>query len=214
LKFGVDESAAETSIAASAESIWGSNDANTEVLIMEDGVLVNDFVLCWDSECLLLDVDVDGWVLNNEWYFLCDGVLFDFPDGEVSDVGHFIWYLDLCGVVLPDFGDIWLVNGDSVEGLVPLGLLEFPLNVVWLLLVLSDGNLLRDDVWHLLDDGVVNSLCNFIGDLEFFLIRDLVVDGVWNLLGDNIWDLVDDGVWNLSAGDIGDLNLNFVWNLS
>ena len=186
----------------------------SEVLVVEDFVGVDELILGWDGVSLLLDIDVNGWVLNDDWNFLADLVFFDLPDGEFSNVGNFVWDLDLGGVMLPELNDVWLVNGDSEEGLVPLGLLEFALDGVWLLLVLSHGDLLGDDVWHLLDDGVVNSLGNFIWDGEFFLIWDLVVDGVWNLLGDNIWDFLLNGVWDLSAGDIWDLELNFEWNLS
>ena len=177
-------------------------------------MLLDDLFLSWNSVCLLLDINVDSWVLNNNWHFLGYGVLLKFPNSELSDVGDFVWHLDLSSVVLPDFSDIWLIDGDGVEGLVPFSLLEFPLNREWLLLVLGHWNLLRGDVWHLLDDGVVNSLGNFVWDFEDFFIRDLVVDGVWDLLSDNIWDLVGDSVWNFPAGGVGDLNFDFIWHLS
>ena len=126
----------------SSESVIVSvSRSDSEVLVMEDFVGVLDDVFGWDSEGLLLDVNVNSWVLNNEWYFLGYSVLFDLVDGEFSNVGDFIWHLDLSGVVLPDLSDIWLINGDSVEGLVPLSLLEFVLNMEWLLLVLGDGDL-------------------------------------------------------------------------
>lgn len=116
--------------------------------------------------------------------------------------------------MLPEFSDKWLIDGDGVEGLGPFGLFEFLLDVEWLLLVLSDSNLVRGDIWHLLDDGVVHSLGNFIGDIEDFFKWDLLVDGVWNLLGDNIWDLVANSVWHLSGGSVGDLNFDLEWDLS
>ena len=175
---------------------------------------MGDGVGGWDGVVLLLDINVGGWVLNDEWHFLGDGVLLEFPDGEFSDVGDFVWHLNLGRVVLPKFDDEWLINGHSEEGLVPLSLLEFVLDGEWFFLVLGHWNLLRYDVWYLLDDGVVHSLGDFVWNGEFVLIRDLVVDCVWDLLGGHIWDLVDDGVRHFSAGGIWDLDLNFVWDLS
>ena len=116
--------------------------------------------------------------------------------------------------MLPEFDDVWFINGDSEEGLVPLSLWELLLDGVWLLFVLSHLNLGGDNVRNLLDDGVVNSLGNFIGNLEVFFIWDLVVDGVRNLLGDNIWYLLGDSVGHLSAGDVWDLELDLIWHLS
>ena len=177
-------------------------------------MFVHNFVYGWLSVGFLLDVNVDSWVLNDEWHLLGDSVLFDIIDSEISDIGDFVWNLDLGGVVLPKFNNVWLINGDCEESLVPFGLFELMFNSVWLLLVLSHCNLLRGDVWHLLDDGVVNSLGDFIGYLEFFLIRDLVIDGVWNLLGGHKWYLVLDSVWHFSAGGVGDLEFDLIWNLS
>ena len=177
-------------------------------------MIVGNGVFCWDGVDLLLDVDVDCWVLDNEGHLLLDGVLLYLPDSELSDVGDFVWHLDLGGVVLPEFDDEWLIDGDSEEVLVPLGLREFLLDVVWLLLVFSHGNLFGSDEWHLLDHSVVNSLGDFVGHFEFFLIWDLVVDGVWYFLGDNIWDLVGDSVRYLSAGGVWDLELDLEWHLS
>jgi len=181
---------------------------------MEDGVRVLNSVNSWLSVGLLLDVNVNSWVLNDEWNFLADGVLFNFIDSKISDVSDFIWHLDLSGVVLPEFDNIWLINGYSEEGLVPFGHGELMFFVVWLLLVLSHWNLLRGDEWDLLDDGVVNSLGNFIGDIEVVLIWDLVVDCVWYFLSDNIWDLVCDSVGHFSAGGVWDLEFDLEWHLS
>ena len=139
---------------------------DTEVLVVDDIMLVDDGVRSWDIADFLLDVNVDSWVLNNEWHFLCDRVRFEFPDGEFSDVGDFIWYLDLSSVALEILGHVWLLNGNSEEGLVPLSLFEFVLDGEWLLLVLGHWNLRRCDEWHLLDDGVVNSLGDFVWDGE------------------------------------------------
>ena len=116
--------------------------------------------------------------------------------------------------MFPNFGNIWLFNSNSEEGLVPLSLIECVLDGEWLLLVLGDWNLLGDDVWDGLDDGVVDSLGDFVWDGEVVLIWDLVVDSVWDLLSDNIWDLVGNNVWHLSAGGVWDLDLDFVWYLS
>ena len=181
---------------------------------MEYCVCVFDGVFSWDSEGLLLDVNVYSWGLNDEWNFLGDGVFFNFVNGELSDVGDFVWNLDGGSVWNLVFDNEWLVNGDCEECLVPLGDWEFLLDVVGFLLVLGYSNLGGLDVWHLLDDGVVDSLGDFVGDLEFALIGDLVVDGVWNLGGGHEWDFVGDGVGHLAAGDIGDLEFHFEWDLS
>ena len=171
-------------------------------------------VFCGDCVVLLLDVDVDSWVFSDEWNFLLDCVFLKFVNGEFFGVGDFVWNLDLGSVWNLVFDYIWLVNGNSEEGLVPLSDWEFLLNVVGFLLVLGHWNLAGLDVWHLLDDGVVDSLGDFVWDSDFLFIRDLVVDGVWYLGGDNEWNVEGDGVGHLSGGDVGDLELNFVWHLS
>jgi hypothetical protein len=202
------------SVGSGFKTIAVASCSNSKVLIVENGMLMLNYISSWNSVVLLLDVDMNSWVLNYEWYFLGYGVLFNLINGELSNVGDFIWHLDLSGVMLPEFNYVWLINGDSEEVLVPFGLLERVFNGVWFFFVLSHGNLFAGDEWNLLNNSVVNSLSDFVGDGEFLFIWDLVVDGVWNFLGDNIWYLVDDGVWNLSAGGVGDLKFNLVWNLS
>merc|ERR1712037_547 len=136
---------------------------DSEVNVMEDIVLVGDNGPGGGCVVLLLDVNVRGWVLNNERHLLGDRVLLDFVDGELADDGLFVWDLDLCGVMLPEFNDVWLIDGDSEWDLLPLSHWEPLLNVVWLLLVFGDGDLFAGDEGHLLDDGVVHSLGNFVG---------------------------------------------------
>ena len=80
--------------------------------------------------------------------------------------------------------------------------------------ILSHWDLLRLDVGHLLDDCVVNSLGDFIRDSDFFLIRNLVIDGVWYLICNNVWNRVSDNIWLKSAGDVRNLDFNFIWHLS
>ena len=202
------------SVGSGFETVAVASCSDSKVLIVENGVLMLNYINGWNSVDFLLDVDMNSWVLNDEWHFLGYGVLFNLPNGELSDVGDFIWHLDLSGVMLPEFNYVWLFNGNSEEVLVPFGLLELVFNGVWFFFVLSHFNLFAGDEWNLLNNSVVNSLSGFVGDGEFLFIWDLVIDGVWNFLGDNIWDLVDDGVWNLSAGGVGDLKFNLVWNLS
>ena len=187
--------------------------SNSEVLVMEYGVAVFCYILCWDGVVLLLNVYVNGWVLNDEWNLLFNCVLFQFVDGEFTDVGYFVWNLNLGSVWDLVFNYIWFVNCNSEEGLVPLGDGEFLLNVVCLLLVLGNWNLLTLDVWHLLDDSVVNSLGDFIGHIEFFCEGNLVIDSVWYLLSGDEWDLVVYSLGHLSAGHVGDLELDFEWHL-
>ena len=79
------------------------------------------------------------------------------------------------------FNHKWLINSDLEVNSVPHCLNKFLLNSVWLLFILSHWDLLRGDVWDLLNDGVVHSLCGFIGYGDFFFIRDLVLNCVWYL---------------------------------
>ena len=167
----------------------------------------------WLLEELLLDVDDGGKTFNDEWDFLGDKVLLKFVEGLGFNGGDFVWNEDLGGVALEELGYVWLLNGDLVWDLLPLGLLECAFDRVWLLLVLSDSNLTGDDVWNLLDDGVVDSLGGFVWDGDILLNRYFVVDGVWDLLRDDIWNTVSDGVCDLSGGLVWDLDLNLVWNL-
>ena len=181
---------------------------------VEEFVLVGSLGDGWHGEELLLNVsdgfdglgDERNFHVNDEFLNLIEGLFF-------SD-GNLVWDKDLSRVALEELSNVWLLDGDGVWDLLPLGLLEDVLNLVSFLLVLGDSDLAGDDVWNLLDDGVVDSLGGFVWDGDFLLKWDLVVDGVWDLLGDDVWDLVGDSVWHLSGGGVGDLNLNFVWDLS
>ena len=149
--------------------------------IMEKVMNVGGLGDSWDLNELLLDVDDGGKSFNDEWDFLLDKVLFKFVEGLFFNDGDFVWGKDLSGVALEELGYVWLLNGDLVWDLLPLGLLEGALDVVWLLLVLSDSNLAGDDVWNLLHDGVVDSLGGFVWDGDIFLNWYFVVDSVWDL---------------------------------
>ena len=165
---------------------------------VEDWVRVGGSLDSWDGVKLLLGVGHGYEVLDDEWDLLLDEVLLELPEGEFLNGGDFVRHEDLGSVALEELGNVWLIDGDLVWGLLPLSLFEFALNGVWLLLVLGNSDLAGDDVWDLLYDSVVDSLGALIWDGDLLLIWDLVVDGVWNLLGDNIWDLVGDSVWHLS----------------
>ena len=119
-----------------------------------------------------------SWIGIDNWNFLCNSEFFNLIDGQLSCVSGLIWHLDLGGVWSLMFHNVWLINGDIEKVLVPLCDRELLLNVVWLLLILSDWNLLGDDIWDLLDDSVVNSFGNFIGHRDFFFIRNLIIDSV------------------------------------
>ena len=175
-------------------------------------LVLEGFFAC-DVCNFLLDFNDLCRVLNDEWDFLFESILFDFIDCKFFDGGDFVWHLDRSRVMLPSFDNVWLINYDSVEILVPLGHLEFVLNGEWLLFVFSYGDLFAFDVWHLLNDFVLHSLGDFERYFEFFLIWDLVDDCVWDFLSDNVWDLVGDSVRHFFAGDIWDLDINFVWDL-
>jgi hypothetical protein len=156
--------------------------------VMEEVMDVSSLGDSWDLNKLLLDVDDGSKTFNDEWDFLADKVLLKFVEGKGINGGDFVWNEDLSGVALEELGYVWLLNGDLVWDLLPLGLLECAFNRVWLLLVLSDSNLAGDDVWNLLDDGVVDSLGGFVWDGDVLLDWYFVVDGVWDLFRDDIWD--------------------------
>lgn len=174
----------------------------SEVLVMEDFVLVLDDLDGWDGEVLLVDLNVDGGVGYDEWDVLVDGVLLDLVDGALFGVGDFIRDLDLGAVWNLVFDNVGNLDLNLVWALVVDGHWDFPVDVVGLLFVLGDLNLLGDDVWDLLDDGVVHADGGLIRHLNVFFVRDLVDHGVWNDVGDNIWDAVEDRVWLLAAGDV------------
>ena len=187
--------------------------AESEVLVMEDTMGVLNGLLGLNSVGFLLGVNNLFWVLNDEWNILIYCVLFKFIGGDFTNVFNLIWDLNGSGVVLPKFNNVWFIDGDLEVNLVPLGLLEFVLDVEWLFFVLSDRNLLSNDVRNLLDDSVVNSLSGLIGNHDILFIWNLLVNSVWDLLSCNIWDLVNDFIWNLFGIDVGNLDLNFIWNL-
>ena len=148
---------------------------------VEDWVRVGGLFDGWDSEELLLNVRDGGEALNDEWDLLLNEVLLKFPEGELLDVSDFVRHEDLGSVALEELGNVWLLDGDLVWDLLPLGLLECTLDGVWLLLVLGDSNLAGDDVWNLLHDGVVDSLGGFVWDGDILLNWYFVVDSVWDL---------------------------------
>ena len=187
---------------------------DSKVLVVENSMGVLNGLLGSDGVGFLLDVNNVFWGLNNKWNFLSYCVLFELVGGDFTYVVDFVWNLDDGSVMLPEFNNVWLINGNSEWNLVPLSHLEFVLDVEWLLLVLSDWNLLSNNVWDLLDDGVVNSLGGLVWHLDVLLIRDLIVYSVWDLLSSHIWDLVGNSVWYLLGVDVWNLNLNFEWNLS
>ena len=194
----------------------------SEVDVVENWVGVGDLVNGWDLEGFLLDIDDGSDAGGDNWHFLLNEELLNFPDGELSDLLEGLRDEDLGGVVLPELNNVWLIDGDLEWDLLPLGLFELALDVVWLLFVLSDGDLAGDDVWNLLDDGVVNSLGGLVWDNDVLLNWHLVEDGVWHLLGGDIGDVEADFVWDLSGGGVWDddfllvrdLSLDGVWNLS
>jgi len=157
---------------------------------------------------------VNSWVLDNEWNIMVNCVFFNFVDGELTNIGDFVWNLNLGSVWNLVLNYEWLLKGDSEELLVPLSNGEFLFNVVCLFFILSHWYLLACDEWHLLDDSVVNSLGDIVGHFKFFLIGDLIVDSVWDLLCGDEWNLVSNGVGYLSAGDVGNFEFDLEWHLS
>ena len=188
--------------------------AESKVLVMEDCMGVLNGLLGLNSVGFLLSVNNLFWVLNDEWNILIYCVLFKFIGGDFTDVVNLIWDLDGSCVVLPKLNNVWFIDGDLKVNLVPLGLLEFVLDVEWLFFVLSDWDLLSNDVRNLLDDSVVNSLSGLVGNNDILFIWNLLVNSVWDLLSCNIWDLVNDFIRDLFGISVWDLDLNFKWYLS
>ena len=188
--------------------------AESEVLVMEDSMFVLNGLLGLNCVGFLLSVNNLFWVLNDEWNILIYCVLFKFIGGDFTDVVNLIWDLDGSGVVLPKFNNVWFIDGDLEVNLVPLGLLEFVLDVEWFFFVLGDWDLLSNDVRNLLNDSVVNSLSGLVGNNDILFVWNLLVNSVWNLLSCNIWDLVNDFIWDLFGISVWNLDLNFKWYLS
>ena len=188
--------------------------SKSKVLVMEDFVLVGDDFNSGDGEVLGVVLNNDLRVLNNEWDVLVDDELLKFVDGALFLAGHLEWDLDLGGVWNLVFLNVRNLDFNLVWPLVVDGHWEFLVNVVGLLCVLSDLNLLRNDIGDLLDDGVVNAFGDFKLGRDWFFVGDLVDHSVWNWGGDNVWDLVEDGVWHLSFSDIWDRLLDLEWHLS
>ena len=148
---------------------------------VEEFVFVGYLFDGWDGEKFLLDVSDGSDALSHEWDFLLKDVFLNFIEDLFFSGSDLEWDKDLSRVALEVLSDVWLLNGDLVWDLLPLGLLEGALDVVWLLLVLSDSNLAGDDVWNLLHDSVVDSLGGFVWDGDFLLNWYFVEDSVWDL---------------------------------
>lgn len=73
---------------------------------------------------------------------------------------------------------------------------------------------LRDDLWNLVDDNLLDEVdLGSVGDL-FDSASDLSVDGLWDLLGDGLLDDLVDSLWNLDDDLLGDSLDNFSGDLS
>ena len=188
--------------------------AESEVFIMEDIMGMLYGLLSFNSVGFLLSVNYLLWGLNDEWNILLYCVLFKFIGGNFTDVFNLIWNLDGSCVVLPKFNNVWFIDGDLEVNLVPLGLLEFVLDVEWFFFVLGDWDLLSNNVRNLLNDSVVNSLSGLVGNHDILFIWNFLVNSVWNLLSCNIWDLVNDFIWDLFGISVWNLDLDFKWYLS
>ena len=187
--------------------------AESEVLVMEDSMGVLNGLLGLNSVGFLLSINYLLWGLNDEWNILFYCVFFKFIGGNFTDVFNLIWNLDGSCVVLPNFNNVWFIDGDLEVNLVPLGLLEFVLDVEWFFFVLGDWDLLSNDVRNLLNDSVVNSLSGLVGNNDILFVWNLLVNSVWNLLSCNIWDLVNDFIWDLFGISVWNLDFNFKWYL-
>ena len=187
--------------------------AESEILVMEDSMGVLNGLLGLNGVGFLLSINNLLWGLNDERNILFYCVLFKFVSCNFTDVFNFIWNLDGGCVVLPDFNNVWFIDGDLEVNLVPLGLFEFVLDVEWFFFILGDWDLLSNDVWNLLNDSVVNSLSGFIWNNDFLFIWNLLVNSVGNLLSCNIWDFVNDFIWDLFGISVWNLDFNLIWYL-
>ena len=180
-----------------------------KLLIMEDFVLMSS--LRHNGDCVVLLVVLSDNInsLGNNWNFNVHGVLLDLINCAIFLVSDFIGDQDLSSVGNLVFLNVWNLEVLIVWLLIVDSHCEFLLDVVSLLFVFGDWNLLRDDVWDLLNHGVVNARCDLEGHLNVFLVGVFVDDSVWDNVGDDVWDLVCDGVGHLSAGDKWNLYLNF-----
>ena len=113
----------------------------SEVNVMEDIMRVGGLCYGWDCEDFLLEINDSSYARGDKWHFFLDCVFFNFPEFEFFNFLYGERNEDLGGVVLPELNNIWLIDGDFVWDLLPLGLFESALDVVWLLLVLSDSDL-------------------------------------------------------------------------
>ena len=120
---------------------FANNGVTSEVNVMENIMGVGGLCYGWDCEDFLLDINDSSWAGGDKWHFLLKCVFFKFPDFEFSNFLYGERNKDLGGVVLPELNNIWLIDGDFVWNLLPIGLFESALDVVWLLLVLSDCDL-------------------------------------------------------------------------
>ena len=114
----------------------------------------------------------------------------------------------------PKFNYVWFFDGDLVWDLLPLGEFVCLLNMIKLFLILSDSNLLRDNVGSLLLDSVLDPFCAFIWHRKLLFIGNFVINSVWNFLGNNIWNFMSNCVRNFSRSRIWNLDLDFIWYLS
>ena len=82
----------------------------------------------------------------------------------------------------PELNNVWFFDCDFVWDLFPLSEFVCFLNMIKLFLILSDGNLLRDNVRSLLLDSVLDPFSAFIWHRELLFIRNFVVNSVRNFL--------------------------------
>ena len=183
-------------------------------MLVKEFMLVSNLFDGWDSVDFLLDVSDGSDVLNNEWDFVLEDVFLNFPEGEFFNIGDLIRNKGLSRVALEELSNIWFFDGDLIRNFLPGGLLEYVFDGVWLLIILGNCDLARDDVWNFFQNTVVDSLGGFIWNSDFLFIWNLVVDSIRNLLRNDVWNSVGNSVWDLSSGSIRDFNLDFVWNLS
>ena len=187
---------------------------NSEVNVMEDFMRMSSLADSWNSVDFLLDILDSLWRLSDEWDFIGDCVLFNFIGGQFLGVFYLVWNHNLSSVWFLVLDNIWFINNNLEWDFFPISLWEGFLDSIWLFFVLSDWDLGRNNVWSLLDHGVIDSDSALIWDRDLLFIRNLVINSVWDPFGNYVRNLVNDFVWHFSGGDIWDSLLNLEWHLS
>ena len=190
-----------------------SRGIGSEIYVVSDLVSVLTCLLSWDSDERHVGLNDDLWGGNDSWYLLVDDELLKLVDGALLFVCYFVRRKDLSCVWNLTLLDIWDLDIDRVWHSIVNSNWELLLYMEGLLLVLCHFNLLRDNIWYLLEDSVINPSGDFKVDWELFFNWNFIDDSVWNLFGNNFWDFMSNSIWNLNFRDNWLLYFLLNWDL-